>query len=579
MSWGRILRWVAPSVGLTFLFATIYAAEPWLRLVPREFARPLTEGFLRVLLIGYFMVLVVSPLVLAVTLWLVLRDRRQGRRRTLLAKVCLLSASTLVAVPCLEAGSAAWLAWVHRMPWLPTHFEAPSGIEKELNVVVLGGSSALGFPYNPTISVGQIVAWQLQDALPDRSVKLDIRANLGKNLEEMHLELTKLKRHPDLLIVFSGHNEFLSRFHSDAEAGYDEAPDGLLLSRMYNLSLKSPLCLLIYETVRKHRLGSPPPPDENRKLFDKPAFSRSQFVRIIEDFGKRLEAIVGYCEQIGTVPVLIIPASNESGFEPNRTVLPASLGPAERERLAGLFYRARALEADDPEQSIRGYRELVAEEPGFAEAHFRLGRLLEAAERYDEAREEYILARDADGYPVRCREDQSRMYYEVAEGHGCALVDTAKVIRPMTQHGILSDCFFHDAHHPTLLTHVSIAQAVLDQLYQRGEFNLGPVGSRAPRLNLEAVAGHFRVDAKVWTDVCVKSGTYYTNMSTARFDRTERLAKHRWYLQAAHEIRDESWPPERTGVPGLGVSASLEDRRDWWTREPIPESVTAIDLR
>ena len=94
---------------------------------------------------------------------------------------------------------------------------------------MIGGSSALGYPYNPTLSIGQIVAWQIEQALPGKRVVLDIRANLGKNTEEMHIGLANLKRRPDILIIYSAHNEFLSRFEDSRDAGYSEVPDGAIL--------------------------------------------------------------------------------------------------------------------------------------------------------------------------------------------------------------------------------------------------------------------------------------------------------------------------------------------------------------
>ena len=50
-----------------------------------------------------------------------------------------------------------------------------AGEAGELLLLVLGESrTAKGEPYDPYISVGQIVAWQLERALPGRSVKVEI---------------------------------------------------------------------------------------------------------------------------------------------------------------------------------------------------------------------------------------------------------------------------------------------------------------------------------------------------------------------------------------------------------------------
>src|SRR3954449_11556483 len=105
------------------------------------------------------------------------------------------------------------------------------------------------------------------------------------------------------------------------------------MERLYRLSLASPLCRLIYETVSKNRLGGPPPPLHRHHLIDPPAVTPSEYAAILADFHRRLEALVAYCERIGTVPVLVIPPGNEGGFEPNRSVLSGAVGEAERDRV------------------------------------------------------------------------------------------------------------------------------------------------------------------------------------------------------------------------------------------------------
>ena len=356
LRWRNVARWAWPFVLVSLLVAGLSAADPWLPLFPRQPGQRLTELFLRSLLIVYMSVLVLIPLVLTVSVGIVIRARRRGQRRPMGARLALLCGSAGLAVFLLELTASAWLAWVHRMPRLPTAFPSSATAQDELSLVVIGGSSAMGYPYDPTISIGQVVAWKLEQARPGRRVNLDIRARLGKNLEEMHMGLVTLRRRPDALIIFSGHNEFLSRFETMRDAGYSEAPEGLLLHGLYRLSLHSSLCLWVYETVRHHRLGGPPPALNQHLLIDVPAFTSSELLEIITDFRRRLEAIVSYCEQIGAIPILVIPPGNESGFEPNRTVLSARVSQAERATLTERFQQARATEKVDPAQSQTRYR-------------------------------------------------------------------------------------------------------------------------------------------------------------------------------------------------------------------------------
>ena len=74
-------RWAWPFVLVSLLVAGLFAADAWLPLFPREPGRRLTELFLRLLLIAYMSVVVLIPLVLAVSVWLLIRARQRGGRR------------------------------------------------------------------------------------------------------------------------------------------------------------------------------------------------------------------------------------------------------------------------------------------------------------------------------------------------------------------------------------------------------------------------------------------------------------------------------------------------------------------
>lgn len=565
--WGSVARWGGGVAIPILLLAFVWAVDPWLSLFPREPGRWLMEAFLRSLLVGYATVLVCVPLALIGTIFFLLRARRRGRSRPWLARAALLCGSTMIAAAGVELIATAWLAWVHRMPALPTTFSERPPAE-EISLVVLGGSSALGYPYHPELSVGQIVAWQIGQALPTRKVNLDIRARTGVNLEHQHQELATVKRRPDAVIVYSGHNEFLSRFDPQRDAGYAEAPtDGLLLG-IYRLSLHSPFCRWVYETVNKHRLGGPPPKINQHRLIDVPTFTPSEYLDVLNDFRRRLEAITGYCERIGAVPILIIPAGNESGFEPNRSLLPDRVSPAERERFAQRMRAARELEASSPQESIREYRALLAEQPRFAESHFRLARLLDRSGAYDEARAHYIQARDLDGFPVRCPSDFAQVYREVAARHDCIFLDGAEVLRGRGRHGILDDGVLHDAQHPTFGSYVTLSQAVMDALYERKVFGLGRDGAKAPAIDPAECLRHFDFDAKDWEMVCLRSELYYNHLRASRFDDLERRAKEDRWHRAGVDLHSRGIPLERLGVPGIGVPAQFPSRVDWWTLPP-----------
>ena len=114
-------------------------------------------------------------------------------------------------------------------------------------------------------------------------------------------------------------------------------------------------------------------------------YTAAEYAERLHDFRVRLEAMTAYCERVGALVVLVIPPGNDADFEPNRSFLPPETTRADREAFAREFEAARRLEAADPDGAVAAYRALLDRQPGFAETHYRLARLLEAAGRREEA--------------------------------------------------------------------------------------------------------------------------------------------------------------------------------------------------
>ena len=310
----------------------------------------------------------------------------------------------------------------------------------------------------------------------------------------------------------------------------------------------SPFCRLILETEERQRLDAIPDPIITRQLVDQPVCSQQERAGILADFQRRLESIALYCETIGTLPMFIVPASDDGDFEPSRSVLPPTAPPEVRAAFAREFRRALKLEATDPEGARAAYSALIRIAPGFAESHYRLARLLGQAGEWDEAREHYIQARERDAMPLRCPEAFRQAYRDVAAQHpSVVLVDSARVLEPLSPHGILDNHMYHDAQHPTLLGYIALAQDLLKQLRERQAF--GSVTTPVPTIDPTECARHFGLEREQWVRVCERSAWFWRVTSYIRYDPRSRKEREEAYMRAA-----------RTGQVG-SVSRARRDHR------------------
>ncbi len=305
--------------------------------------------------------------------------RRSGARRPPAARGLLLCTSILGSLILAETLCGLWMRFFQRPPLgpsavranladgantkrlapfatelnLPSDFADPPG-DPDIDLVVLGESSAQGVPFQQWVSIGHLVAWKMEEALRGRKVRVRIVARSGDTLERQHQALADTDRRPDVLILYCGHNEFQSRFFAwrDPEHYFVDGQPSAFDAMLAPLERFSPVCTLIKREADQCRVGIPPPPDRQRELVDVPVYTPGEYRALLDDFRWRVESIVAYAENVGALPVLILPAGNDASFEPNRSYLPATTSRVQRETLRQEFLAIRRHDSSDPGPSI-----------------------------------------------------------------------------------------------------------------------------------------------------------------------------------------------------------------------------------
>ncbi len=303
--------------------------------------------------------------------------------------------------------------------------------------------------------------------------------------------------------------------------------------------------------AEKCRISIPPPAHNRRDLIDVPVYSTGEYAVLVADFKRRLEAMVSYAERVGAIPVLILPPANDSNYEPNRSFLPAATPRDQREAFRQAFLAASRMEEQDPAASMARYRELIERQPGFAESHYRLARLLDRADSHEEAYLHYVAARDLDGYPLRCPTAFQEAYREVASRHRCLLIDGQAYLRKIGRRGQLGDDLFQDMMHPSLRGYIALSQAVLQGLKERQAFGW-PRDLPCPAIDPALCADRFGLGAETWKHLCSWQKGFNEIVVPLRYDRSQRLRRQS-AAKAAAERLSRGTPPEELGMPNVGI--------------------------
>ena len=308
-----------------------------------------------------------------------------------ICSLCAVGAAELTVAWLCPRNQAA-LGTANTDPDLPERFAEPSP-DNGLTIAVVGESSAFGIPFKHRLSVGKIVAWQLHEAISGREFGLEMVAEPGDTSRGQYARLARVRRRPDAIIVYCGHNELIDGIPWTHRVVHylDERPS--LLRRIDELAGRlSPVCELIRETADRYRAAVMPAEGMHNPLVDSPAYSPEQYTARLTAFRRRLEAITSYCERIRAIAILVVPPANDAGFDPSRSFMPERTTRPEREAFARSSLAAREVEKSNPAQAIELYRSILASQPGFAETHYRLGRLLERVGAWDEAYAHFVKA-------------------------------------------------------------------------------------------------------------------------------------------------------------------------------------------
>lgn len=206
----RLIRTAGLAVALMFVGTASVLGWDWLKVIapPRLYPRDLAIGLLEAFLASYFVIVPVATLGMLVSATVMYRSASKSTP----GRWLLLCGSTVLGVLFAEGAAAIWLSKLHALPALPRHFVQPARPVDEILIVVAGESSTLGVPYDGWLSVGTIIGHELQKAMPARRFRVETLAEKGATLEAMHHKLATLTERPDAIVIFCGHNEFLSRF-------------------------------------------------------------------------------------------------------------------------------------------------------------------------------------------------------------------------------------------------------------------------------------------------------------------------------------------------------------------------------
>ncbi|MBL8849539.1 MAG: hypothetical protein JNG89_07640 [Planctomycetaceae bacterium] len=349
----------------------------------------------------------------------------------------------------------------------------------DFRIFCLGGSTVQGRPFATETSYTSWLEITLNAAQPDRHWDV---INCGgvsyasyRLIPILHEVLTY---QPDLIILDTGHNEFLEA------RSFDHLQDrGAAVNAALSAAARLRTFTLIREQYLRLNGKSSAAPSEGRPLLPEEVdalldyqngleeYRRDEAWRdgVVKEFEFHLRELVQIAQDAGVPMLLVNPCSNLRDFPPIKSLHRDNLTKqelAEWDALcaaAGVHMDAGAAELPD---AIACLEQACRIDPEHALSFYHLGHCYLAAQRTADARRMFEQALALDICPLRMLKPMSESLLRVARETGTPCVDAQALFESLSRDGLVGDQWLVDHVHPSIAGHQVFADALADKFIE-----------------------------------------------------------------------------------------------------------------
>ena len=355
----------------------------------------------------------------------------------------------------------------------PDSFPAEKSPE-DFRVFCLGGSTVQGRPYSIETSFTRWLELNLRAADPSRNWEVINCGGVSYASYRLVPVLREIERYqPDLVIIYTGHNEFLEE---RSYAAIKRQPPWLRNAQdsILELRIAGILRSLLPSTNSAQKVDMSA---EVQALLDYEGgmekYHRDDAWRngVIYEYEQNLRLMTQIAKQADIPLWFVNPVSNIRDTPPFKVELDDSWTKEQLVEFERRWQEAKACPWEDLELKARLVRAVLELDSQHAEAQFLLAKIYDAQGNYDDAKHAYLRAKDEDVCPLRMLEPMYDVLRRVSDRADCPLVDVRAQFEANADQGLPGDKQLIDHVHPRIKGHQLIAQMLFDELSKRGYVN------------------------------------------------------------------------------------------------------------
>ncbi len=337
-------------------------------------------------------------------------------------------------------------------------------------IMTFGGSAMRGFPQpRPLVSTSFLQA-MLEDVWPDRDIEiLNFGTTAVASFPVMYILDEALEYEPDLVIIYSGNNEFYGACGVASLHAFGKSTWSMRAARAMR---KTGLGQWIAEVSTRSAAATPADSKPAKSLMESviadgqigPDDSRR--AAAADNLRNHLTSMVEACKSRG-IPVIIctLPA-NERDMAPLGQDFDLPPEESVSKRFVECLAVAERLVSETPADAVQPFEVALSLNPRHARAHYELARCYSVLGRDDDALANYEQAQELDPMPWRAPGSLSAVVRDVASESGAILCDLVRTFRAASPDGAIGWELMDDHVHPTLQGQALIAESLLKCMTQ-----------------------------------------------------------------------------------------------------------------
>jgi tetratricopeptide (TPR) repeat protein len=346
-----------------------------------------------------------------------------------------------------------------------------------LRAFCVGGSTTHGRPYTHRTS---FCSW-LEDFLnyTDSEHQWEVINAGGVSYASYRIALLMdelIQYEPDLVVVYTGHNEFLERrtYSKILRLPMVLRDLGTLASKLRIYSLLNNI--IGYWTSGKGRAGYVHKlSKEVNPILDQSvgphAYTRDdeQKKDVVAHFRFNLTKIIRLARSVDSKVILVTPASKMRHEAPFKSQHRDNLGrPALEEWIRNYEWALELVRQKEFEEALIHILNAETLDPRYAHTFALKGDILFSLGRYGEAKVAYRRAIDEDVCPLRAISALGTSVIDIGHEMNVPVVDFDSIISERSPEGITGEELFLDHVHPTIEGHKILALEILDEVIKSG---------------------------------------------------------------------------------------------------------------